>query len=172
MWVFRHCLTLWVGRGKACCRYLPSVVGVAPFFTDNRALAIGICLCGSGVRKWVVFCNIFPGRHIWPRPHLQLHPTQVAWNWLTKIQTKCTFLSFASLLMTLSSSPSSSSSSISRWSWWWWLQARLAMGDAHFLRPLLALHLLWGSHGNRWVLIEMVYSWMFALLLGNHANRF
>merc|ERR1719370_229140 len=29
--------------------YLPSVVGVAPFFTDNRALAIGICLCGSGV---------------------------------------------------------------------------------------------------------------------------
>ena len=33
------------------CRYLPSVVGVAPFFTENRALAIGICLCGSGVGR-------------------------------------------------------------------------------------------------------------------------
>jgi MFS family permease len=29
--------------------YLPSVVGVAPYFLDNRALAIGISLCGSGV---------------------------------------------------------------------------------------------------------------------------
>lgn len=28
--------------------YIPSVVGVAPYFTDRRALAIGICLCGSG----------------------------------------------------------------------------------------------------------------------------
>lgn len=29
--------------------YIPSVVGVAPYFTERRALAIGICLCGSGV---------------------------------------------------------------------------------------------------------------------------
>ena len=29
--------------------YIPSVVGVAPYFTKRRALAIGICLCGSGV---------------------------------------------------------------------------------------------------------------------------
>jgi len=29
--------------------YLPSVVGVAPYFEERRALAIGICLCGSGV---------------------------------------------------------------------------------------------------------------------------
>ena len=29
--------------------YIPSVVGVAPYFTDKRAFAIGICLCGSGV---------------------------------------------------------------------------------------------------------------------------
>ena len=28
--------------------YIPCVVGVAPYFTDRRALAIGICLCGSG----------------------------------------------------------------------------------------------------------------------------
>jgi len=29
--------------------YIPSVVGVAPYFTERRALAIGICLCGSGI---------------------------------------------------------------------------------------------------------------------------
>ena len=29
------------------------------------------------------------------------------------------------------------------------LQTRLAMGDAHILRPLLALHIVRGSHGNR-----------------------
>ena len=28
--------------------YIPCVVGVAPYFMDRRALAIGICLCGSG----------------------------------------------------------------------------------------------------------------------------
>ena len=34
------------GFGMMC---IPSVVGVAPHFTERRALAIGICLCGSGV---------------------------------------------------------------------------------------------------------------------------
>ena len=29
--------------------YIPSVVGVAPYFTQRRSLAIGICLCGSGI---------------------------------------------------------------------------------------------------------------------------
>ena len=29
--------------------YIPSVVGLAPYFTERRALAISICLCGSGV---------------------------------------------------------------------------------------------------------------------------
>ena len=28
--------------------YIPSVVVSAPYFTSRRALAIGICLCGSG----------------------------------------------------------------------------------------------------------------------------
>ena len=28
--------------------YIPCVVGVAPYFKERRALAIGICLCGSG----------------------------------------------------------------------------------------------------------------------------
>ena len=26
----------------------------------------------------------------------------------------------------------------------------MAMGDAHILWTLLTLHILWGSHGNRW----------------------
>ena len=34
--------------------YIPSVVGVAPHFTERRALAIGICLCGSGVGTFVL----------------------------------------------------------------------------------------------------------------------
>lgn len=29
--------------------YIPSVVGAAPFFNKRRSLAIGICLCGSGI---------------------------------------------------------------------------------------------------------------------------
>jgi len=47
--------------------YLPSVVGVAPFFTENRALAIGICLCGSGVGTFGLapVSNFILLRHGW-----------------------------------------------------------------------------------------------------------
>merc|ERR1719167_1106500 len=47
--------------------YLPSVVGVAPYFSDNRALAIGICLCGSGVGTFGLapISNYIMMRHGW-----------------------------------------------------------------------------------------------------------
>ena len=128
------------------------MVGVAPFFTDNRALAIGICLCGSGVRKL--------GLELWVLQHfsrlallaLPQSPTtsysgDSNFVCLNTIQTEFTFPSFTALIH--HSLSSSLSSSLPRWSSWLLLQARVAMGDAHILRPLLALHLLWGSHGNR-----------------------
>ena len=64
-------------------RYLPSVVGVAPFFTDNRALAIGICLCGSGVGtgEFSGEKNSCPGWHVWPCSSFKLHPAQVPQFW-------------------------------------------------------------------------------------------
>jgi len=43
--VFGYSIVTGLGFGLM---YIPCVVGVAPYFTDRRALAIGICLCGSG----------------------------------------------------------------------------------------------------------------------------
>jgi len=65
------------------CRYLPSVVGVAPFFTDNRALAIGICLCGSGVGRKTfpsaILNSSFQGWHFWPCARVKFYSSRVSW---------------------------------------------------------------------------------------------
>ena len=45
--ILMWCYSVITGLGFGLM-YIPSVVVSAPYFTDRRALAIGICLCGSG----------------------------------------------------------------------------------------------------------------------------
>jgi len=52
--------------------YLPSVVGAAPFFHKRRSLAIGICLCGSGVGTFVL------------APFSEAILTRFGWRWVMR----------------------------------------------------------------------------------------
>ncbi|XP_023341260.1 monocarboxylate transporter 13 [Eurytemora carolleeae] len=47
--------------------YIPSVVGAAPFFNKRRSLAIGICLCGSGIGTFTLapICEAILSRYGW-----------------------------------------------------------------------------------------------------------
>ena len=118
------------------CRYLPSVVGVAPFFTENRALAIGICLCGSGVGRKTfpsaILNSSSQGWHFWPCPRVKFYSSQVSWLVIIHHCIVDFFL---------------------------YLQTRLALGDADVFRPLSSLHVLWGSHGHRLTSTTIYFSW-------------
>ena len=52
--------------------YIPSVVAAAPYFTERRALAIGICLCGSGVGTFAL------------APISQIILDNYGWRWVFK----------------------------------------------------------------------------------------
>jgi len=50
--------------------YIPSVVGAAPFFNKRRSLAMGICLCGSGVGTFTL------------APISEFILSRYGWNWV------------------------------------------------------------------------------------------
>ena len=65
------CYSVLTGLGFGLM-YIPSVVVSAPYFTDRRSLAIGLCLCGSGFGTFSL------------APVSQLILERFGWRWVVR----------------------------------------------------------------------------------------